>query len=419
MFERSVLDNGLRILTSPMSHTRSVTIALFIASGSRHETDEQGGAFHFIEHLLFKGTSRRPTAREISEAIEGVGGLMNGSTDREVTTYWCKVARPHFAMATDVLMDILRNSLFVPEEVEKERGVILEELAMSNDQPDEQVGLLIDQVLWPGQPIGRDVGGTPQSVKGLSRGTLLDFMRRGYLPSNTVVAVSGDITHQEVVELLSRDLNDWVPGEPMPWLPVLDGQVQPQVRMEPRRTDQAHICLAVRGLASNHPQRYTLDLLNAVLGEGMSSRLFLELREHLGLVYSINSFNSHFRDAGALMVYCSTHPKNATQVITTILEELEKLKVQVPETELSKVKEMLKGRLLLRMEDTRSVAFWHGIQEILLDRIVAVDETIERIEAVTAEEIQHLAQSLMVPQNLNLAVVGPYRSAARFERVLA
>ena len=197
--QQSILGNGLRVITSGMPHTRSVSIGVVVGGGSRYETDEQAGAFHFIEHLYFKGTPTRPSPREISETIEGVGGFMNASTDRELTVYWCKVAQPHFGTGLDLLLDMLRNSLFEPKEIEKERGVVLEELAMSNDHPDERVGLLIDEVMWPDQPLGRDVGGTPTSVGNISRDELLACMARQYVPSNVVITVAGNIDHDEVL----------------------------------------------------------------------------------------------------------------------------------------------------------------------------------------------------------------------------
>jgi predicted Zn-dependent peptidase len=418
MFNRTTLSNGLRILTSPMPHTRSVAMAFMIAGGSRNETDEQGGAFHFIEHLCFKGTKRHPTAKEISETIERVGGVMNASTDPEATVYWCKVTRPHLATGLELLADMVRNPLFVPEELEKERGVILEELAMSWDHPEDRVSILVDELLWPDQPLGRDTGGTPESVRGLSRDALLACMASQYVPSNIVVTVAGDVPHQEVVELLTGYLDDWPPGEPGGWLPAHDGQTVSQVRLERRNSEQTHLALGMRGLPADHPQRYALHLLNTILGEGMSSRLFLELREEQGLVYGVHSSVSHFRDSGAMTVYAATDPRNAAQALKTIVAELNRVKGDITASELAKAKEMAKGRILLRLEDTRAVAMWVGGQELLLERVQTPEEMVAHIDAVTVEEVQAMAQSLIAPQHFNLAVVGPHRSSTRFERLL-
>ena len=418
MLNRSTLSNGLRILTSPMPHTRSVTMAILIAAGSRYETAEQGGAFHFIEHLCFKGTRRHPTAQEISETIEGVGGVMNASTDPEVTAYWCKVTRPHLATGLELLADMVRNPLFTPEELEKERGVILEELAMSWDHPDDRVSILVDELLWPDQPLGRDTGGTPESVQRLSREELLACMASQYVPSSIVVTVAGDVAHQEVVEILTGYLDDWPPGEPGGWLPARDGQTAPRVHLERRTSEQTHLALGMQGLPADHPQRYVLHLLNTILGEGMSSRLFLELREEQGLVYGVHSSVSHFRDSGAMTVYAATDPRNAAQALKTMVAELDKVKGDITEAELCKAKEMAKGRLLLRLEDTRAVAMWCGGQELILGRIQTPEEVVAHIDAVTVDEVHAMAQNLIVPPRFNLAVVGPHRSSTRFESLL-
>ncbi|MBI4337058.1 MAG: insulinase family protein [Chloroflexi bacterium] len=418
MFHKTVLPNGLRIFTCSMPHTRSVTVALFIGAGSRYEPPEQAGIFHFIEHLLFKGTARRPSARAISEAIEGVGGIMNGGTSQELTDYWVKVARPHFDLALDLLADSLRNSLFDPAEVEKERRVILEELASINDHPDSRVDLLIDEVLWPNHPLGRDVGGTRETIQTISRDMLLTFLERQYRPSNAVVCVAGDISHEEVVMEVTRHLGDWPDGTSLTWLPAQNGHSGPNVKLESRKTDQAHLALAVHGYPAEHPDRYALDLLSVVLGEGMSSRLFQEIRERRGLAYDVHSSVSHFRDCGAVTIYSGVDPAKAPEVVTLILSQLEQLHDGVPEEELTRAKNMTRGRLFLRMEDTRSVAFWVGVQAMLLDRVLTVDEVTQQVDAVTSEAVRRVAKELLQPQRVNLAVVGPYRSPRRFANLL-
>ena len=280
MFQRSVLGNQLRVVTSMMAHTQSVSIAIFVGAGSRYESPELAGVSHFIEHLPFKGSEKWPTARDVSEAIEGVGGIMNASTDREVTVFWCKVARPHFRTALDVLLDMLMNPLLDPEEVEKEREVIQEELRMTYDNPSYRVDLLIDEAMWPDQAMGRDVGGTPDTVAAIGQETIREYMTRQYNPANAVVAVAGNIQHDEVVSLLQNATHDWKPQDALDWEPVSEnGATGPVVKIERRRSDQSHLCLALPGLSLNDPDRYALSLLNVMLGDGMSSRLFLNLRE--------------------------------------------------------------------------------------------------------------------------------------------
>lgn len=419
MYQKGTLDNGLRILTSTMPHTRSVSISIFIGTGSRYEKPEQAGVSHFVEHLCFKGTEKRATAEEIAKAIEGVGGVLNGGTDKEATVYWVKVARHHFPLALDVLVDILCHSKFDAAEMEKERGVIVEELNMTMDSPPQRVNMLIDELLWPEQALGRDVAGTKETIVALTRDMALGYMSRQYVPSNAVVAVAGDISHNEVLSSVEQALADWPDAIPGPWFPAQEVQGQPRLRIEYKKTEQCHLCLALRGLSLLHPDRFVLDLLNVVLGEGMSSRLFLELRERRGLAYAVHSYVYNFLDSGAAVIYAGVEPNHLQDAIEVITAELNRLKDEIPESELNKAKEMVKGRLLLRMEDTRSVSGWLGMQELLLNRIYTVDEIMSIMDAITSNELKRVAQNLLHSDKLRLAVVGPVRAEKRLHRLLA
>jgi len=407
VYQKTTLDNGLRLITAPMPHTRSVSICIFIGVGSRYETEPQAGVSHFIEHLCFKGTPRRTTAREISEAIEGVGGIINAGTDKELTVYWCKVAQPHFPLALDVLADILLHSRFDPADIERERQVITEEINMSKDSPSQLVNMLIDELLWPQHALGRDIAGSKESVAAITRETMVDYLANQYLPANTVVSIAGAGKHREMVSAVNQALGDWAGLETRPGYPAYKEKTFPRLRIEKKDTEQAHLCLALSGLPLLHPKRFTLDLLNVILGEGMSSRLFTEIRDRLGLAYNIHSYAEHFLDTGSITVYAGVEPKNLRVAIKAILEQLSRLKEIVPQAELTKARELSKGRLLLRMEDSRSVAGWMGGQEILTQRILSVDQLISIVDAITAEEIQELAQELLVSSQLRLAVVGP------------
>ncbi|MBI4299695.1 MAG: insulinase family protein [Chloroflexi bacterium] len=419
MHQKTTLPNGLRILTESMPHTRSVSVSFFIGAGSRYEPPERAGVSHFVEHLCFKGTERRGSAREVSEAIEGVGGLLNGGTDREMTIYWSKIARPHFAAALDVLVDMLRHSKFENGEVEKERKVIIEELNASYDSPYQRANMLIDEVIWPGQPLGRDVAGSKETVTGLSRQMVLDYCKQQYSPTNTVVSVAGEVIHEEVASALGEAMGDWPAAGPAPLFPAQDGQSAPQLRVEYRKSEQAHLCLAVRGLPSLHPDRFTLDLLNVILGEGMSSRLFLAVREEQGLAYDVHSYVSHLLDSGSVVLYAGVDPKVVERAIAALLGEMRRLREEpVPPEELTKSKELSKGRLLLRMEDTRSVSGWMGAQELLTDHVLTVDDVVRSIDSVTPQDIQRVARELFVSEKLNLAIVGPFRSERRFQSLL-
>ena len=418
-YQKTTLDNGLRIVSTTMPHTRSVCMCIFIGAGSCYEPAPQAGVSHFLEHLCFKGTERRATSKEISETIEGIGGLLNGGTDKELTVYWAKVARPHFPLALDLLVDMLRHSKLDPAEIEKERQVIIEELNMTMDSPHQRVDMLVDEALWPDQPLGRDVAGTKETVAAINRDMMLHYMAQQYVPSNTVVSVAGDIGHDEVVSSLSQPLGDWRYGSAGPWYPADDRQEAPRLKLEQRKTEQAHLCLGLRGLSSVHPDRFVLDLLVVVLGEGMSSRLFLELRERRGLAYDVHSYVSHFHDSGSVIIYAGVDPKNLETTVEAVLGELHRLKADpVPEEELTKAREFSKGRLLLRMEDTRSVAGWLGGQELLTERILTVDEVVSLVDAITPQDLQRVAQGLFTRNGLSLAVVGPVRRRRRLGGLL-
>ncbi|UCH43162.1 MAG: insulinase family protein [Dehalococcoidales bacterium] len=418
MHQLTTLDNGLRLVTTTMPHTRSVSVYFFIGIGSRYETDQQAGISHFIEHLNFKGTLKRPTAKEISAAIEGVGGFLNGGTDKELTIYWCRVAQPHFHLALDVLVDMLFNSRFDPEDIERERQVIIEEINRSKDSPGQQVNMIIDELLWPGHPLGRDIAGNKESLTGITRDTMLDYLNSKYLPENTVVAIAGNIEHQEAISTVVQATANWTNQQPHPEYSTYQEQPNPRLRIEEKATEQVHLCLALPGLALLHPKRFALDLLNVILGEGMSSRLFTEIRDKLGLAYSIHSYTDHFLDSGSMTIYAGVESKNLPVTIKAIMEQLALLKEPIPEHELAKAKELSKGRMLLRMEDSRSIASWTGGQELLTRRILTVEEVVAIIDAITAAELKELAEDILVSSQLRLAVVGPVTDEEPIEGLL-
>ncbi|MFH1031809.1 MAG: pitrilysin family protein [Chloroflexota bacterium] len=407
MYQKTILDNGLRITTMNMPQTRSVSIGFFLGIGSRYETAAESGICHFIEHICFKGTTKRETSRDIAAAIEGVGGILNGGTDKELTIYWCKVTLPHFSLAIDVLVDMLLNSKFDPTEIERERPVIIEEINMSKDAPSHWVNMLIDELLWPDHPLGLDTAGTKESVTKITREMMLDFLQSQYQPDNMVVAIAGNIQHEEAVDVVVKALGDWKTRQPHRlYLPYKDVK-NPRLLIEKRDTGEAHLCLALRGLPLLHPKRFTFDLLNVILGEGMSSRLFTEIRDKLGLAYSISSYVSYFHDSGSMIIYAGVEPKNVQAAVKSVLEQLDSLKHDVPEAELVRAKESAKGRLLLRMEDTYNGAGWMGGQEILTGRILTLDEVVSAIDEVTTDGIKKLARELLIGDSLRLAVIGP------------
>jgi predicted Zn-dependent peptidase len=413
-YTKTTLDNGLRVITSPMPHTRSVAVSIYVGAGSRYETEPEAGISHFIEHLCFKGTRKRPTAQLVSEAIDGVGGVLNAATDREYTVYYAKVARPHLGIAIDVLTDLVQSPLFDATEMEKERKVVQEELASVADSPGQQADLILDEMLWPGQPLGWDIGGTEESVGALTRDMVLDYAQRQYVPNNMVVSVAGNVHEEEITELLEGNLTTIAPGLPQSWFPATDGQLAPACRMLSKRTEQTHIALGMQALPLGHPDRYAIDLLSVLFGESMSSRLFMELRERLGLCYDVNSYVSHFLDTGSFGLYAAVDPTNGPKTVEALMSELRRLADGIPEEELTKARELAKGRLLLRMEDTRSVSGWLGGQEMLTGSIRSAEDVVERLDAVTPSDLHRVVETILKREKLNLAVVGPHRSEKRY-----
>jgi predicted Zn-dependent peptidase len=347
-----------------------------------------------------------------------VGGILNGGTDKELTLYWCKVAQPHFPLALDVLTDILLHSKFDPQEIEKERQVIIDEIGLYKDSPSQRADMLLDELLWPNHPLGRDVAGNKESVTAISRDMMLDYVAKQYLPDNTVVVITGDIQHHETITAVSQATGDWAGSSSRSQYSPYKEQPVPRPRIETRDTEQTHLCLGLPGLSLFHPKRFTLGLLNVILGEGMSSRLFTEIRDKLGLAYSVHSYVEHLLDSGSITIFAGVEPKNLRATIKAILEQLSQMRESVPESELSKAKELSKGRLLLRMEDSRSVAGWLGGQEILTGRILSVDEIVSIIDAITADELKQLAEELIVDSQLRLAIVGPIATDEPLEELL-
>lgn len=414
MYTKVVLDNGLRVITSTMPHSRSVCLAILVGAGSCYESKEEAGISHFAEHLFFKGTQRRPTSKEITQDIEGVGGIINGGTDKEVTIFWCKVASSHFPIALDVLSDLLLNSRFDNEGIEQERRIINEEINMNMDLPQQRINMLIDELLWPEQPLGREVIGYKETVSSLRREHLLNYVARRYMPNNTVISIAGNIQHEDAVAQIEPLFDKWAAGELLTGYITNDKQTEVRLRIEPRDIEQAHLCLAVHGFSRSHPQRFTLGLLNTVLGSGMSSRLFTEIREHKGLAYDISSYTEHFLNSGSFGIYAGVDPAKIETAVAAILEELSKIRQGITAGELTRAKELSKGRLYLRFEDSQNVALWYGTQEILTQQILDIDDVISIVDAIPLDALKEVAEEIITDSGLNLAVTGPIKEAESY-----
>lgn len=417
--EKTVLSNGVRVLSYSMPHVRSVSLIFTYNIGSRYEPDPHAGISHFIEHMLFKGTPTYPNPEQIAEQIEGVGGVLNAYTSREQTGYWAKVPSTHFARAFDVLGDMLRNSLFDAEELEKERGVIIEEIRASEDDPTDVVGELLNKIVWEEQPVGRPIAGTEETVGGIDRQAMLDYFREHYNPANLVISVAGNVSHDEVVgraEALFRDLPT---GQTKPAAGARLRQTAPRAGLIHRDDKQANLMLGLPGLDYYDERRYTQRALDVILGSGMSSRLFVEIRERRGLAYSVGSYFNQLADVGSGVVYAGVDPGKADETVRAIIAELRKLRdAPAPADELARSKEFRKGRMLMGLEDSHSVASWLGSHEILYGEVPTPEEVVARIDAVTSEEVQALARDLFDPTRYSLAVVGPYDDEAHFLTLL-
>ncbi len=409
MFERTALPDGPRVISSRVSGARSVSIAAYVLAGSRLESSAEAGVAHFMEHLTFKGTAAYPTTRAISEAIEGVGGSFNAATDRESTVYWVRVPRREAPRAMDVLGELIVRPVLSTEEIDGERPVIVEEIRSYQDDPAEYAQSLFQVALFGDGPLGREICGDEAGIRALPADTIREFWRATYRPANTVVAVAGDLDHATAVELADAAFgsgNGHVPGfEPAPALPAGE-----RVRVDKRDTAQAQLVVGLPALRRDHPDAWVLGVLNAVLGDGMSSRLFLSVREARGLAYDIGSGTVDYADAGALEVSAGVDPAKLGQALTAILAELERLRDEpVPGDELDKARRYLAGGLELRMDETRHVASWIGGQEALHDRVMTIDEALAAIDAVTSDDIQRLAGELVRDEALRLSAVAPAR----------
>lgn len=393
-----------------MPHTYSVGVGFYLSVGSRYEESVMAGAAHFVEHMIFKGTARRPAPDIIAREIEGRGGMFNASTGQELTVLWAKMQKSHLAVAIDVMADMLRNSLLSEVEIERERRVILEELLASQDIPEELVGLLVQDMTWPDHPLGWDVAGTPDSVAGMSEEALRTFLSQFYGPQNIVLSIAGDVDHEQAVALADNLLGDWQASSRLAFSPApVDGTAM-RAAVVYKKTEQSHFSLHFPAFARTDPDRFALSLLNIVLGEGMSSRLFMEIRERLGLAYTVDSYLSLLTDTGLLGVYAAVAPARLTEALEAVTEQLVRLRHEpVDEVTLAEAKEYQKGRMLMGLEDTLSVAGWFGRQRALGQEMLTVEEIVNRLDATTTEDLQRVAGRVFTEVGTRLAVVGPHR----------
>jgi predicted Zn-dependent peptidase len=414
------LDSGLRILTAPIDSAQSVTCAIMLAAGSRYETPDTNGIAHFAEHMFFKGTERRPTARDISKEIDAIGGEFNAFTGKEYTGYYVKCAAESRDIALDVLVDMLRNSKFESDEIEREKGVIIEEMNMYFDTPRDFIGGVYEELLYDDQPLGWDIIGRKETIRNATRDTFTSYVDHWYKPKRMVVGVGGKIgdgLHERIEELLG-DLSAGDTGEPVPVDVSSNGGMR--VKVHTKASDQAHICLGVHSYPLEHPDRYVLQVLATILGGGMSSRLFTEVRERRGLAYYVYGLNHSYTDAGSLYAQAGVDINRIDDAVSTIGNELTKIAEEaVPQDELEKAKSFAKGRFVLQLETSQGLVMFGLRREVLESRTPDPQEILAELDKVTAQDVGRVAGELLDKRGLNLAVIGPFDDPAHFEKLLA
>jgi predicted Zn-dependent peptidase len=401
---RDVLGNGLRVLTEQMTQVRSISIGVWLARGSRHEAAERSGIAHFVEHMLFKGTGTR-SAEDIAQAIDSIGGQLDAFTAKEYASYYIKVLDEHLPLALDVLSDIVLNPAFSPDDIEREKKVVIEEIKMVDDTPDDLVHEIFTQGFWENHPLGRPILGTRETVESFDASLLRSYFRDTYTPSNLIVSAVGNLQHDHLRRLVEERFGHLQASS----LPLVEEPpvVVPKVLIRNKELEQSHVCLGASSYAQDHEDRYAAYVLNTLLGGSMSSRLFQNVREKRGLAYAVFSGLSAYRDAGSFTIYAGCANEAVGEVVDVVVEELRTIKqAPVPAAELQRAKDHLKGSLMLSLENTASRMSHIARQEIYFDRQFGLDETLEGIETVTAADLQRVATELFSDGALSATVLG-------------
>jgi len=420
-FQKTILSNGLRVLTIPMPSFESATVLVMVAAGSRYENKRNSGISHFLEHMAFKGTEKRPSALDISSLIDGMGGEFNAFTGKETTGYYIKSAKDHVGTSLDVLSDMLLHSKLDPTEIDKERGVITEEINLYEDMPARKIGDIYEQLLYGDTPMGWDISGDKAIIQAIQREDFLVYMADLYSASNMTVVVAGGIDPEKALGQVEKYFGLMQSFETKEYKPVSDQQNKPAIALKQKQTEQIHIALGVRTVPVTSDKRYPLSVLSAILGGGMSSRLFHEVREKRGLAYYVRTSSDEYADVGTVVSTAGIDPKRVQEAVEVMVAEYSKVstgKMDLRDAELTKAKEFLKGHFVLDLEDSRSVASFYAHQELLEPKVENPDEVLAAIDAVTKEQVEAVGREFFVEDTLNLALIGNFEDGQKLESLL-
>lgn len=419
MHKTTILKNGLKVITTPLEGTKSVTVLCLVGAGSRYETKEINGISHFLEHLFFKGASRYKNAAEVSSAIDSVGGDFNAFTGKEYAGYYVKLASSKKEVAFDVIGDMMLNATLDSHEIDKERGVILEEFNMYQDTPMYQVGWDFEKLLFGDQPMGWDQIGEKEIIKSLTREQIVDYKNALYTPDNAIISVAGDVTEEEAVQLAEKYFSFEDGKRSIEPAAYIQKDQSDKVILQNKKTEQAHLIIGVEGVAARSDDEFTAKILSVILGGNMSSRMFLNVREAKGLAYYIRTTTDDYTDTGVLSTSAGIDLTRIDLAIAAILEEYRKIaEEKVSEEELKKAKDFMKGKIVLRLEDSEEYAHLMGKQGLLYPTIESAEEILKKIDAVTSDDVLRLSRELLKEENIHLALIGPYTDKAHFEGLL-
>ncbi len=418
MYKKSKLANGVRVILAPMKSTKTVTVLVVIGTGSKNENKKNRGISHFLEHMFFKGTAKRPTKLDIAKELDSVGGSYNAFTGKEHTGFWAKVDSKHCDLALDVISDMLLNSKFTAEDIEAERGTVIEELNMFLDNPLMRIPFLFEEALYPNCPMGWDIGGTKETMRSVQRKDFLDYYKKYYTGDNVIVAVAGNFDEKIVKNKIGRYFNSANKNKSKKQIKAYDKQKNPNVFLKYKKTDQTHLCLGARGYGINHKDIYALDILSIMLGGNMSSRLYMSVVEK-GLAYYIYTSPENYKDVGYLAAQTGVNNEKCLEAIKLIMDEYKKIKREKASAEeIQRAKDYLKGQTVISMESSSSVANFIAGQELGSGKILTLEEKFARIDRVTGEDIQRVARDIFVNNKLNLAIIGPFKNKKIFEKIL-